>query len=313
MSSVDGVTGEGGEFTVAARKLMDICRALPEGAEITLQQDGEKIMIKSGRSRFSLQSLPAEDFPRIEAENWDQEISIEPGELRQLFEKTAFAMAQQDVRYYLNGLLLEITGKTLRAVATDGHRLAKSEIELAQAAAGERQAIIPRKAVHEVIRLLGDGEGKAVLKVSNNHLRIESDDVVFTSKLIDGRYPDYAKVIPSELTVDLRLDSTEFRDTLNRAAILTNEKFRGVRLNINDGNLTVTAHNPEQEEASDEMPIEYSGAPVEVGFNVNYLMDAISALPGNEVDFRLRDQNTSCVLNAPGSTDTLYLVMPMRL
>lgn len=308
-----GAQGDAGEVTVGARKLMDICRALPEGAEISLTTDGTKALIRSGRSRFTLQTLPPEDFPRIETEAWGHTLTgLDPVGLRELFEKTAFAMAVQDVRYFLNGLLLELRPESLRAVATDGHRLAMSDMALG-ASDEIHQAIVPRKAVLELIRLLADTEQEVVLRLSGNHVRMEADSVVFTSKLIDGRYPEYAKVIPEALPVAVSLDRQAFRETLQRAAILTNEKFRGVRLTLAPGVLRVTAHNPDQEEASDEMEAEYDGSEVEVGFNVNYLLDALGALKGRTVDFMLRDQNTSCTLRSPEDPETLYLVMPMRL
>jgi DNA polymerase-3 subunit beta len=308
-----GVAGQAGETTVAARKLLDICRALPDGADLLLAEEGERATIQSGRSRFTLQTLPPGDFPRIETEAWDQELALPQGELKALLDRTAFSMAQQDVRYYLNGLLLELTGRTLRAVATDGHRLAKSELNLAEPVAQNRQIIVPRKAVMELARLLSDSEEPIQILINPNHLRVAMGDFTFTSKLIDGRYPDYEKVIPAGTTVSLSLPHKDFHDTLSRAAILTNDKFRGVRLNIANGTLAATAHNPEQEEASDEMAVEYDGEELEIGFNVTYLMEAVNALAGDVVEFSVKDQNSSCVLRRPGDQSTLYLVMPMRL
>jgi DNA polymerase-3 subunit beta len=313
ITNTEGVEGTDGEVTVGARKLLDICRALPEGSELTLSQDGERVVIQSGRSRFSLQTLPTADFPRLEAEDWEGEFRLAQGELKQVFERTAFSMAQQDVRYYLNGLLLDFGGTRVRAVATDGHRLAKSEITIGEPVSSARQVIVPRKAVMELARFLEDSEAQVTVALNPNHIRISLPSAVFTSKLIDGRYPDYEKVIPANMPTRLLLDHEEFRDTLGRAAILTNEKFRGVRLAVAPERLTVTAHNPEQEEACDEMPIEYSGSEFEIGFNVSYLIDAVNALRGPVVEFRLKDQSSSCVLVDPDDASTLYLVMPMRL
>ncbi|NOZ09471.1 MAG: DNA polymerase III subunit beta [Gammaproteobacteria bacterium] len=301
------------EITVAARKLLDICRALPEEATLTFNLDGDRVKIQSGRSRFSLQTLPAEDFPRIEADSWKHEFSVSPTKLKKLFEKTAFSMAQQDVRYYLNGLLIELNGKTLCAVATDGHRLAKTEIDLEYPVSSDHQIIVPRKAVQELIRLLEEGDQEVKVQISENHLRITTQATIFTTKLIDGRYPDYEKVIPTELPIDLNLNKQNLREILTRAAILTNEKFRGVSLTIGEGQLAVTAHNPEQEEAKDEMSIDYTGPSAEVGFNVSYILEAINALAGNEVRVKLKDQNTSCILGSDEDKKTLYLVMPMRI
>jgi DNA polymerase-3 subunit beta len=313
ITRTDGVAGTEGEVTVGARKLLDICRALPEGSDLKLALDGEKVVIQSGRSRFSLQTLPSSDFPKLEAEDWETEFTVGQGELKRLFERTAFSMAQQDVRYYLNGLLLDLGGARIRAVATDGHRLARSEINIEEPVKGTRQVIVPRKAVMELARFLEDSQAQVNVALNPNHIRVSLPNVVFTSKLIDGRYPDYEKVIPSNMPTRLLVDHEEFRDTLGRAAILTNDKFRGVRLSVAPGRLMVTAHNPEQEEACDEMPIEYDGGEFDIGFNVTYLIEAVNALRGEVVEFRLKDQGSSCVLVDPDDASTLYLVMPMRL
>lgn len=313
MTRIDQTAGEDGECTVTARKLYEICRTLPDDAELELTVKEGKAVIRSGRSRFTLQSLPAADFPRVEVDQWENKLQIPQAALHGLLEKTAFAMAQQDVRYYLNGLLLEIEGDRARAVATDGHRLAKSEIGLEGGNHERRQAIVPRKAILELIRFLGDGEQETVVELNPNHIRIQSGAMVFTSKLIDGRFPDYDKVIPAGLDVHVLVSRTEFHDLLARTAILTNEKFRGVRIALSTDKMTVSAHNPDQEEAVDEMPVEYQGEDVEIGFNVGYLMDALKALESEEIDFGVQDPNSSCTLTAPGDAKTLYLVMPMRL
>lgn len=313
MTRVDRTEGEDGECTVTARKFYDICRTLPEDAQIELTVANGKAVIRSGRSRFTLQVLPAEDFPRVEADQWEARLEVSQGAFHSLLDKTAFAMAQQDVRYYLNGLLLEVDGEQARAVATDGHRLAKSEITLPSPAGGRRQAIVPRKAIMELIRFLGDGDQDVVVEMNPNHIRVETGAMVFTSKLIDGRFPDYDKVIPAGLDVHVILGRTEFHDLLARTAILTNEKFRGVRIALSNRKMTVSAHNPDQEEAVDEMPVEYEGDDVEIGFNVGYLMDALKALDSEKIDFGVQDPNSSCTLTAPNDATTLYLVMPMRL
>jgi DNA polymerase-3 subunit beta len=312
ITKVAGVKGDGGETTVMARKIYDICRSLPDDASLIIKGQGERTTIKSGKSRFTLQSLPATDFPRLEAEEWDVEIEVEQKELKGLLERTAFSMGQQDVRYYLNGCLLELNGTVLRAVATDGHRLAKSEIEQDEDIAKARQAIVPRKAIMEMTRFM-EGDTTAVVAFSNNHLRVKTGNVMFTSKLIDGRFPDYEKVIPSSLSTHLLVDRIGFYDILARAAILTNEKFRGVRLKLQQGSMQVSAHNPEQEEATDEMAVVYEGPELEIGFNVGYLMDALRAINTEQVDLGVQDANSSCTLNAPEEKQTLYLVMPMRL
>ncbi len=313
MSRIDQVTGEDGECTVTARKFYDICRTLREDAELELASTEGKTTIKSGRSRFTLQSLSAVEFPRVDVAQWDTSLELAQNALHGLLERTAFAMAQQDVRYYLNGLLLEAEGDRIRAVATDGHRLAKTEAKLAKPVTVKQQVIVPRKAIMELIRFLGEGDEAVTVEINPNHIRIRTGAVVFTSKLIDGRFPDYDKVIPAALDTHIKVVRSDFHEILARTAILTNEKFRGVRITLTDGKMTVSAHNPDQEEATDEMPVDYSGEALEIGFNVSYLMDALKALGSEEVDFGAQDPSSSCTLITPGDPKTLYLVMPMRL
>ncbi len=310
---VENVDGGDGECTVTARKFYDICRALPEDATIDVETKGDRMQIRSGHSRFSLQTLAAADFPRVETEEWQSEFEIEQQLLKQLIEKTAFSMAQQDVRYYLNGLLLETGDSVLRAVATDGHRLARSEIELATGVGANRQAIVPRKAVMELARYLEDSTEKAWVGINPNHIQVKAGPLAFTSKLIDGRFPDYEKVIPARLQTYLQIDRSHFYNVLARAAILTNDKFKGVRLNLSAKRLMVTANNPEQEEASDEMDVDYEGQDLEIGFNVAYIMEALRVLGSDEVTLGVEDPNSSCTMVDPGDDSTLYLVMPMRL
>jgi len=221
-------------------------------------------------------------------------------------------MAQQDVRYYLNGLLLETRGKTLRAVATDGHRLALAEIELGTKVQKEAQVIVPRKGVLELNRLL-ETEGELNITIGANHIRVEKADLKLTSKLIDGRFPEYQRVIPKSPGSILKADRDALRDALQRTAILSNEKYRGVRLELSANSVTMQANNPEQEEAVETLEVEYSGPTIEIGFNVNYLLDALAAIEGNQVEIGLTDSNSSCLIGAPGDTRTKYVVMPMRL
>jgi DNA polymerase-3 subunit beta len=312
-TQIDNVDGGDGECTVTARKFYDICRALPEDAVIVLEATGDRVNIRSGKSRFSLQALAAANFPHLDTEQWECEFEVEQEKLKQLIENTAFSMAQQDVRYYLNGLLLETEGPTLRAVATDGHRLAMSEIDINGDVGESRQSIVPRKAVLELGRYLEEGAKAAKVAMNPNHIRVKAGPLVFTSKLIDGRFPDYEKVIPKSLGTHLEIERGELYDILARAAILTNEKFKGVRINLSSSRLTVSANNPDQEEASDEMGVEYDGAELEIGFNVAYLMEALRILGSDKVDLGLEDANSSCIVRVPGDESTLYLVMPMRL
>ena len=312
VASADVDVNTPGEVTVPGRKLLDICKALPDGAEITLSLSGEKLTVKSGRSRFVLTTLPATEFPAVEDINAGQTLVLPQRVLQRLFERTHFSMAQQDVRYYLNGLLLETNKKHLRAVATDGHRLALCQAELEDVDLPEQQVIVPRKGVIELQRLMG-GEEDLKLELGDNHIRIHLPGIRFTSKLIDGRFPEYDRVIPADASNVLSADRNEFRGALQRAAILSNEKYRGIRLVIRDSGVVIQAHNPEQEEAEEELEVTYSGADIEVGFNVNYLLDALSAIETEVVDLALVDGNSSCLLREPGADDCLYVVMPMRL
>jgi DNA polymerase III subunit beta len=301
-----------GDVTVPGRKLLDILRALPEKVTVSLSAEGEKAVIKAGRSRFSLSTLPATEFPVIEDINSQQNLQISHKDLARLLEKTHFSMAQQDVRYYLNGMLLEIDGSVLRAVATDGHRLALSEATLEAKAKNTQQVIVPRKGVLELQRVLTP-EGTATLAIGTNHVRAQIGDVRFTSKLIDGRFPEYSRVIPAAPAAAVRADRDVLRQALQRTAILSNEKYRGIRINVKRNAITVQAHNPEQEEAEEEIEVAYEGADLEVGFNVNYLLDALAAIEGQEVEIGLTDSNSSCLIRSPGTSGSRYVVMPMRL
>ncbi len=302
----------GGEITVSGRKLLDICRALPDGSDIDISLSGEKLVVKSGRSKFSLVTLPSAEFPSVEDIKAGQTITVSQETLGRLIEKTHFSMAQQDVRYYLNGMLLETGGKFLRAVATDGHRLALCEAEIDGGNLDEQQVIVPRKGVLELQRLM-DGEGELNIELGPNHVRIQLEGIRFTSKLIDGRFPEYDRVIPKESSNELTADKGLFRGALQRTAILSNEKYRGIRLIIRDSGVVIQAHNPEQEEAEEELEVSYSGEDIEIGFNVNYLLDALGAVEGEEVTLSVLDSNSSCLIRQPGRDDGKFVVMPMRL
>ena len=303
---------QAGDITVPGRKLLDILRALPEKTNVSLLLEAEKLIVKGGRSRFSLSTLPASEFPLIEDINAQQTVQVARKELQRLLEKTHFSMAQQDVRYYLNGMLLEIDGTNLRAVATDGHRLAVCEAPLAAKAKTSQQVIVPRKGVLELQRIL-DSEGNTDLAIGTNHVRAQIGDVRFTSKLIDGKFPEYSRVIPAAPPALIKADRDALRQALQRTAILSNEKYRGIRITVKKKVVTVQAHNPEQEEAEEEIEVNYDGGDLEVGFNVNYLLDALAAIDGAEVEIGLSDSNSSCLIRSPGTTDCRYVVMPMRL
>ena len=302
-----------GETTIPARKLFDIVRALPDGSKVTVSQNGDKITVQAGRSRFTLSTLPANDFPSVDEVEATERVSVPEAALKELIERTAFAMAQQDVRYYLNGLLFDLADTRLRCVATDGHRLALCEAALDEAVATKRQIIVPRKGVQELQRLLEGGDRTVVLEMGRNHIRIKRDDVTFTSKLIDGRFPDYEAVIPIGADREVLVDREALRASLQRAAILSNEKYRGVRLEMSPGLVRINAHNPEQEEAQEEVEAETKVDGLAVGFNVNYLLDALSALRDEQVVLQLRDANSSALVREASSERCRHVVMPLRL
>jgi DNA polymerase III subunit beta len=313
VASGDANVSQAGEITVPGRKLLEIARALPSGTVVTFAVEGDKVKVSGGRSRFVLSSLPASEFPVVEDVSAQHVLALGQADLKRLIDKTHFSMAQQDVRYYLNGTLLETDGKLLRTVATDGHRLAIAETDLTGGGkAGAQQVIVPRKGILELQRLLG-GEGEVELAVGRNHIRATIGDVRFTSKLIDGKFPEYGRVIPAAPTRKVESGRDGLRAALQRTAILSNEKYRGVRLTLAKDVMRIQAHNPEQEEAEDEVEVSYPGDELEIGFNVTYLLDALSAIDGETVEIGLTDANSSCLIHAPGNVSVRYVVMPMRL
>lgn len=302
---------DAGEVTVPGRKFLDIIKALPDKASITFSIEGERAVIRSGKSRFTLAILSATDFPTAENIDVKQKFTLPQADMKTLLDKTHFSMAQQDVRYYLNGLLFELVDQQLRLVATDGHRLALAEAKLKDPVAS-LQVILPRKGVLELQRILGS-QGEVEISISANHMRVTVDGVRFTSKLIDGRFPDYGRVIPHEPNRIVGADRVSLRTALQRAAILSNEKYRGIRLTLKPGLLVLQAHNPEQEEAEEELEVTHTGEVMEIGFNVNYLMEALAAVDGDLVELGFMDGNSSCLIKAPDAVSSRYVVMPMRL
>jgi DNA polymerase III subunit beta len=313
VTRIDMMVDQPGDITLPARKLLDICKALPAESEISLTIKDDKAVIQSGRSRFSLATLPASDFPVLDNIKTGSEFEIAQKTLKEMIEKTSFAMAQQDVRYYLNGLLLEVSPQLLRAVATDGHRLAYCEKQTTADIADIKQVIVPRKGVLELSRLLADVDDTVKIMLSSNHLQIEFEKLRFTSKLIDGRFPDYNRVIPDATNCELTADRELLRQALVRASILSNEKYRGIRLSVEDKMLKLEAQNPDHEEADVELEVVYKGDPLEIGFNVTYMLDVLNVSNSSMVQAALRDSNSSCLLTFPDEKDCKYVIMPMRL
>lgn len=312
-ASTSLANAEGGEITLPARKFIDICKSLPDDAELSVTIDENRALIRSGKSRFMLSTLPAHDFPSTEKITGAREYTVAQSVLKHLIDQTQFCMANQDVRYYLNGLLLELRPNALRTVATDGHRLAICDMESELVPGDINQIIIPRKGVVELSRLLSDSDTPCSIQLNSNHIRIDLGDIVFLSKLIDGRFPDYERVIPRGGDKVVVADREVLRQGLLRASILSNEKYRGIRMNFSNNLLRATVNNPDQEEAEEELDVAYQGDELEIGFNVSYLVDALNAIKQNEVQLTLIDANSSCLISGIGDQSSRYVVMPMRL
>ncbi len=304
--------GTNGKFTIPAKKFLDICRSLPDDAEISVSFEEERAIVRSGRSKFNLATLPAEEYPNLT--DWQSEVdfTIAQATLRRLIEATQFSMANQDARYFLNGMKFETEGNLLRTVATDGHRLAVCTIALEQELQNH-SVIVPRKGVLELSRLLEPSEQPARLQIGTNNLRICLDGIVFTSKLIDGRFPDYRRVLPRNADRILEAEWETLKQAFVRAAILSNERFRSVRLQLSRNQLKITATNPEQEEAEEIIDVSYNGEEMEVGFNVSYILDVLNALKCQRVRMRLTDASSSCLMENSEDSSAEYVIMPMRL
>lgn len=308
-----GVGDENVSTTVAARKLLDILRSLPDGMDVALRLDGKKLAIQAGKSRFSLQTLPAEEFPLVqEPSDWLANVTVSQKMLKHLLAMVHYAMAQQDLRYYLNGVLLVIDSGVLRAVATDGHRLAYAEVQT-ESTGGKQEVIMPRKTVLELLRLLNDTDDAVSIDLASNQARFRFSEVDLITKLVEGKFPDYQRVIPKGHTKHFVVDRDVLLRSLQRASILTTDKFRGVRCVLESGSLTVVATNADQEEAHDEIEVDYSGDSVDIGFNVNYLQDVLNNLKIDSIKVTLQDSNSSALFTKPDSDDFKYVVMPMRI
>lgn len=303
-----------GEITVPAKKLTDICRSLPDDAEIKFELADNRVIVKAGRSRFQLSTLPASDYPSTEQGEHDTRFIAPKSAIKRLIDRTAFAMAQQDVRYYLNGMLWEVSSDRFRAVATDGHRLAlcdNTDIEIP--VDDKVTAILPRKGVLELVRLLDDSDDEVEVSLGASRIKVGTQAFTFTSKLVDGKFPEYERVLPKGGDKIVLTPREDLKQALNRAAILSNEKYRGVRLLIADGLLTIVANNPEQEEATEELVIDYADEELEIGFNVSYLQDVTNVLASDTVKMLLSNANASVLIEEPEGGDSVYVVMPMRM
>jgi DNA polymerase-3 subunit beta len=313
-TATDCAGGDGdGAVTVGARKLQEILRSLPDTAEVSLLLEDKRLLVRAGKSRFSLQTLPADDFPRMTlTEGETRQFQISQKAFRQLIGKTQYSMAAQDVRYYLNGLMLLVEGKELRAVATDGHRLAYASVEI-DVDLPRQEMILPRKTVLELNRLLVDSDEPLNITLASNQVRFAFGSVVLVSKLIDGKFPDYERVVPATLKNHMTVGRQILMQAMNRAAILTNEKFRGIRVVLGENSLKLIAANAEQEEAQEEIEVQYTGDVIDVGFNVGYLLDVLNNVHTEEVQWSFNDANSSALITVPGNERFKYVIMPMRI
>lgn len=312
-TQLDAQAGDDFAITIAARKLFDIVRALPDSAKLKLDTKDSQVVVSAGKSRFTLQTLPAADFPRVETgAGLGEAIRLPQKTLKRLLQLVQFAMASQDIRYYLNGMLLVLDGRQLRVVATDGHRLSYAETGL-ETEAEAREVIIPRKTVVELSKLLSDADDPVELRIGANQVTITLPGTELVTKVVDGKFPDYQRVIPANQPRHLKANRQSVMQALQRAAILSNEKFRGVRLVMSENTLGIVCNNNEQEEAADEIEVSYNGDPLDVGFNVTYLLDGLGAVNTDEITLSLGDANSSMLLTSDGEPGFKYVVMPMRI
>lgn len=312
--TLDSATIEqGGRITVPARKLSDICRSLPSDAMIEFSLEGEKMHLRSGKSHFTLATLPADQFPNTEEANHDLALSFSQKDFKKMLDATSFAMAQQDVRYYLNGMLLEMGNQYVRMVATDGHRLALSSLVADQTIDSEKQVIVPRKGIIELGRLLSDTDDEVVISIGENHIFSKIGNFKFTSKLIDGKFPDYNRVIPKGGDKVMIADRSALKNMLSRASILSHENIRGIQLHLTKNLLQVFANNPEHEQAEDCLEVGYDNEDLQIGFNVSYLIDAMNVITSENVKITMLNSNSSALIESINDDGNLYVIMPMRL
>ena len=304
---------ENGSVTVPARKFFDIVKLLPSEAEIKFELNGDKVKITSGRSRFSLSTLAADNYPEFSESELENQFNINAGKMKKALDKTVFCMANQDIRYYLNGLLLHISNSRLKLVASDGHRLSIYEDDIGEATGYEARIILPRKGVVELSRLLDDEEVELSVQFSNSNIKIAIKNLTFSAKLVDSKYPDFSKVFDQPFFNQIHIQKQLLRDALTRVAILANEKFKGVTCKISDGLLHLSSHNPEHDEAEEELMIEYQGEPISIAFNSQYLLDAVSNLDSELAVLTIASNSTSCFVEEPEQMPYKFIVMPMRL
>lgn len=302
-----------GEITVPARKFLDIVRLLPNETEIKIELLNDKMKVTSGRSRFSLSTLPADNYPEFSESELENQFLINAGKMKKALDKTIFCMANQDVRYYLNGLLLNISNSKLKLVASDGHRLSIYEDNIGEATGFEARIILPRKGVLELTRLLDDEESELNTQFSNSNIRIYVKNLIFSAKLVDAKYPDFSKVFEQTFFNQIQIQKQLLKDALTRVAILANEKFKGITFNVSDGLLKLNSHNPEHDEADEELIIEYKGEPLSIAFNSQYLLDAVSNLDSELAVLTIASNASSCFVEEPEQQPYKFIVMPMRL
>ena len=302
-----------GSITIPARKFLDICRLLPNGAEIKFEQQDDKVKILSHRSRFSLSCLPAANYPEFSESELENHFFINAGKFKKALDKTLFCMANQDVRYYLNGLLLNISNSKLKLVASDGHRLSIYEDTLEEGSGYESRIILPRKGVLELSRLLDDPEVQLKIEFSSNNIRILIKNLFFSAKLVDSKYPDFGKVFQQEFFNPIHIPKQILKDALTRVSVLSNEKFKGITLDITPDSLRISTHNPEHDEAEEELAIEYEGEPLTIAFNAQYLLDAVSNLDSDLAVLTIARNASSCFVDEPNECAYKFIVMPMRI
>ncbi len=315
---VTGLEPSEANVTLAAGKLLDICRALPKEANIKIEILEDKAILKSGRSKFTLKTLPSEDYPSLQTIDFEERVDVPAKDLLHILDLTSFSMAVHDVRYYLNGVYLEFKENRGISVATDGHRLSKSELELSSPVGSDRSVIIPRKAILEIARFLhtvADGKGEGLVRIESNkkHIRVSAGDTVLTSTLVDGQFPEYQSILDVNLDKQVTIDRLALLESLQRMAVLTNDRLHGVGIELSENLIHVKTNNPEQEEAQDEIPCEYEGQTIKTSFNVNYFIDALKIIDADQVYLKLKDKDSVCVIVNPDDDKSTWLVMPMRL